>query len=64
VWRSTSWHDQFDFPAVTLMLLASFVIIYFILRVLPGRVRLVHRVLGQGGIEALKVLRGADGGER
>jgi len=28
VWRSTSWHDQFDFPAVTLMLLASFVIIH------------------------------------
>jgi hypothetical protein len=45
-WRSTSWHDRFGFPAVTLMLLASFVIIYFILRVLPGRVRLVHRVLG------------------
>jgi uncharacterized membrane protein len=39
------WHDRFGFPVVTLMLLASFVIIYFILRALPGPVRAVHRAL-------------------
>lgn len=46
IFHFLGWHDRFGFPAVTLMLGASFVIIYFILRVLPGRVRLVHRVLG------------------
>lgn len=39
------WHDQFGFPAVALMLLASFIVIYVILRALPGPVRVVHRVL-------------------
>lgn len=40
------WHDRFGFPAATLMLSASFVIICFILRALPGPVRAVHRALG------------------
>lgn len=40
------WHDRFGFPAVTLMLVVSFTVIYFILRALPGPVRAVHRVLG------------------
>ena len=40
------WHDRFGFPAATLMLAASFAIIYLILRTLPGPVRAVHRVLG------------------
>ena len=40
------WHDRFGFPAVALMLMASFVIIYLIPRVLPSPVRAVHRVLG------------------
>jgi uncharacterized membrane protein len=39
------WHDQFGFPTVALMLLASFIVIYVILRALPGPVRVVHRVL-------------------
>jgi uncharacterized membrane protein len=39
------WHDQFGFPAVALMLLALFMVIYVILRALPGPVRVVHRVL-------------------
>jgi len=39
------WHDQFGFPVVTLMLLASFVVICFILRALPGPMRAVRRVL-------------------
>ena len=40
------WHDRFGFPAVTLMTLTSFVVIYLTLRVLPGPVRAVHRALG------------------
>lgn len=39
------WHDRFGSPAVALMLLASFVVTYFILRALPGPVRMVHWVL-------------------
>lgn len=40
------WHDRFGFPAAALLLLASFVVIYLTLRVLPGPVRAVHRALG------------------
>ncbi len=40
------WHDRFGFPAVTLMLLSSFAVIYVILRALPVPVRVVHRALG------------------
>jgi uncharacterized membrane protein len=40
------WHDRFGFATVTWMLLVSFVVVYFILRVLPRLVRVVHRVLG------------------
>lgn len=39
------WHDRFGFPAVTLMLLASLVVIYSVLRALPGPVRAVRRAL-------------------
>ena len=39
------WQDRFGLPAVTLMLLASFAVIYLILRVLPGPVRMMHRAL-------------------
>ena len=39
------WQDRFGLPAVTLMFLASFVVIYFILRALPGPVGVVHRAL-------------------
>jgi hypothetical protein len=39
------WHDRFGSPAVALMLPASFGVIYSILYVLPGPVRMVHRVL-------------------
>jgi len=40
------WHERFGFPALALMLAASFAVIYFILRALPGPVRAVHRALG------------------
>ena len=40
------WHDRFGFPAVALMFLVSFVVIYFILRALAGPVRVMHRALG------------------
>jgi uncharacterized membrane protein len=39
------WHDRFGFPAVTLMLLASLLVIYSVLRALPGPVRAVRRAL-------------------
>ncbi|MDY6875919.1 MAG: hypothetical protein SWK90_06930 [Chloroflexota bacterium] len=41
-WLSSGWHDRFDFPAVALTLLGSFVVIYPVLRVLPGPVRVIH----------------------
>lgn len=47
IFHFLGWHDRFVFPAVTLMLLASFVVIYFILRALPGLMRGVHRVLSR-----------------
>lgn len=46
IFHFLGWHDRFGFPAVILMLLASFVVIYSILRALPGPMRAVHRAFG------------------
>ena len=40
------WHDRFGFPAVGAMLLASLVLIYALLRALPGPLRRFRAALG------------------